>query len=838
MPLLAGFTQFIMYQSQASLFSAVVTAFVIESSKLLQPDYTQVNALLTAHMLSALANGGNTSFLTGIPPPAEILAFEKSVSVIVVNVVWYAALGFSLASVLVAMLAKQWLNAYMSQQQAEPHGAACERQRRFDGLHKWALPHVMAILPALLHAALFLFLIGLIIYLWQLDNRVSQATCVILAVLFVFYFASGTLAIFISSCPYITPLSQFARSRLPIAGKSTPPSSDLLVSRAMMWLASAKDPKTVSSALQSLAGLRRGFVGYDIEQAESLAKHALDRLRGCFVPEWRHGGTYCLREERQYEASCYARTLMNFVDDSRVDPSTFSAILNEPSLPVFLRLLGSCSNHDMALLALCDYQRLLHRIELTKWLSVRGPNGSHDKQQAGKFVRSAPATENMGRIMKFLSNYIKGEIFLQPFAIEIAVETIGFAPLPWVVAVSTKESPLEETLLPLFRLLKATRDGILGVRRALARTFAIFAEIHGGDRLPDRTDDIALRFENALSITATIEFGEDSQESSRELLLRGLSHFAGTFVKESGELSSDMICEALFHECDKRSGTEDLSFSDKAAVAALLPLLHTPLEIERKTQILTRLQANAISAAPGYNLAQDSLLYHITPRDPFPPETVSILLTTLGTFRDSTASWLRDTSILLFLVTQESTHKRHLLAEKETTLMIELVRHVASEEVANHLFWILTCVTRETVSASDSESVLGLASAGVLQLVHDYREKCGLTPADIHAWVDIIPRLPIVPPETITRRELVDSMYIWLETQQEQSQRLQELREPLLQFSAQAQEPYTVETALQALQGLKASYNYAPIEATVKKEFSTTGFLYPPHAILPMEDFE
>lgn len=407
-----------------------------------------------AHMLAAFHNAGNVSYLSTIPTVDQILTFQKPATAKAVNVLWYAALGFSLASVLVAMLAKQWLAAYVSEHHSEPLRAACERQRRFDGLHRWSLPHVMALLPVLLHASLFLFLIGLIIYTWQIDSRVSALTCAILGSLFILYFASGALSIFNSGCPYVTPLSQFMRSRLRIFHNSAPNSSqsnDLLVSRAMMWLASGKDPKTVSSALQALAGLRRRFIAYDIDQAEYLAKLALERLRGCFVPEWRHGGTYCLRTEAQYEASCYARTLLHFVDDPRYGSHAFKAILDDLALPIFLHLLGSCRNPSVAILALCDNQRLIHRTELMRWMAVRGPDGSHDKEQAGKFVRRGPARDNMTKIVKILSDYLKGDLFLQPFAVEIAVETMGFAPLPWVVAVSTKEPSLNETLLPILQ---------------------------------------------------------------------------------------------------------------------------------------------------------------------------------------------------------------------------------------------------------------------------------------------------------------------------------------------------------------------------------------------------
>jgi len=66
-----------------------------------------------------------------------------------------------------------------------------------------------------------------------------------------------------------------------------------------MWLATTEEPKLVSAALQSLAGLPMRFHWL----AQHLAKLALEQLRGCFIPEWRNGDTYSLRTERQYEAS-------------------------------------------------------------------------------------------------------------------------------------------------------------------------------------------------------------------------------------------------------------------------------------------------------------------------------------------------------------------------------------------------------------------------------------------------------------------------------------------------------------------------------------------------------
>lgn len=787
-------------------------------------------------MLGALANPGNFSYLAAIPSPDQLLVFKKSASAEVVNILWFAALGSSLASVLVAMLAKQWLRAYISEQHAEPRKAACERQRRFDGLQKWSLPHIMAFLPALLHASLFLFLVGLIIYLWQLDSMVSALTCVILGTLFILYFASVALAIFNSSCPYITPLSQFIRSHLTIANQSAPHFDDLLVPRAMMWLACAKDPKTISAALQSLAGLRRGFVGYDLHQSEHLAKLALERLRGCFIPDGRHCGTYHLRTEKQYEASCYARTLMNFFDDSRCGHRAFEIILNDSSLPVFMKLLGECQHQSLALLGLCDNQRFLHRTELSRWLVVRGFDGSVDKLQAGKFVRRRLSRENMTRILEVLNKYIKGDTFLQPFAIEIAVETMGFAPLPWVASVAIKEPQLWETLLTLLRLQHATRDGGLGIRRSIACTLAIFAGVHAPARNAEPDADFANRFDVAMATIASIEGRDNSEETARNILMHGLSHFAACKQDETHELLISMIIEALFYEVDRQIGSEDLSFSDTAAVSALLPLLQAPsLTQDHKTQILTRLLANAVSAAPGRNLPEDSLLHRVTPRDPFPPDTVPILLATLKSNKPLLPTWLQDVCSLLFLITRDPTHRCKLLAE--TPLVIELIRNDVWADIANCLFWVLTNAMRNIAHESSSERMLlVVASVGVVNMLQHYNDKHGFTPADVHAWMGILPMIPVVSQETSTARvELVDSLYAGIQNQTEQKlTSLHRLRAHFMQFSSEPAVDYTLESALQALRDAKDGQRIVCIAGNWKDDEDE--FVYPPHTLIPMAD--
>ncbi|KZW01899.1 hypothetical protein EXIGLDRAFT_598377, partial [Exidia glandulosa HHB12029] len=78
----------------AALFSAVVTAFLIESYRFMQPDYTELTYRA----------------LTGTLSPKQ--GATASSSVRAVNCIWVVSLVTSLFTSLVAILAKQWLVAY------------------------------------------------------------------------------------------------------------------------------------------------------------------------------------------------------------------------------------------------------------------------------------------------------------------------------------------------------------------------------------------------------------------------------------------------------------------------------------------------------------------------------------------------------------------------------------------------------------------------------------------------------------------------------------------------------------------------------------------------------
>ena len=788
------------------MFSAVVTAFVIESSRSLQPDYARINALLTARGLQVSANVGNPSYLASIGSVEQILSFQKSKLSKTVNHLWYSALGFSLSSVLVAMLAKQWLAAYNFLPPDEPVRVSRDQQRKFDGLHNWSLPTILAVLPALLHISLFLFLAGLIIHLWDLDSVISVTTCVILGQLIVFYFVTGVLAVFYPNCPYKTPISQYLRSCFRGSHQPKPDPIDHYAVKAIVRLAHTNDPETVSQALQSLAGLRRGSPVCNGDQAVHIARLALEHLKTCFIAEWRHRTAFSLRTEKQYEASCYLRTLMHFVDgpyDSNA--SRFKTIIADPTLPIFIRLLGDSAEPNIAILALCDHQRLLHHIESVRFLSARVgdrravPSSRHDE-----------AVASMMKVIPILNQYIHGHCFLHPFAIEVAVDTIGRAPLAWAVNFSGTQT-LYGYLIPMMELLRLTRGSCSGVRGALARTLTVLSQIHAIDVLPNPEADFVARFERALDISAALVDGSD--DDMQKMLLLALSQFLVSF--EAQENMADSFFDELCYECDRRVQVGQAP-SDNTTIASLLPLLASPsLSGVQRSIVATRLYSNAVTASePASVRSIKPMADDITqPSNAFPSDTVSVLVGTLDRFKHSTDVWLGDTSSLLYMVSHIPPHRKFLADHART--LIDVVEVTDNDEVANHIFWILTCLLREAVISSDRNMIQVLTSAGMVAMLRGYSEGYGLIPADVHAWVDIL-----APSaygfEMIPRRRLIGMLYAGFKDLGEpRSAYLFQLRERIYQFASQPSTVYTAESALAALNALCDAYGAGEITSSI-----------------------
>ncbi|KZV97514.1 hypothetical protein EXIGLDRAFT_747026 [Exidia glandulosa HHB12029] len=127
----------------AGLFSAVATAFVVESYKLLQPDYEEyIATTLFAALSSRNVSGVPQDSTIDLRNPAD---FAPKRSSRWLNGMWFTSLVLSLLVAFLCILLKQWLEEYNGRISA-PFPSVRQWARRrtlyFDGLTNWAVPPV------------------------------------------------------------------------------------------------------------------------------------------------------------------------------------------------------------------------------------------------------------------------------------------------------------------------------------------------------------------------------------------------------------------------------------------------------------------------------------------------------------------------------------------------------------------------------------------------------------------------------------------------------------------------------------------------------------------------
>ncbi|KAH9016789.1 hypothetical protein EDB85DRAFT_1874855, partial [Lactarius pseudohatsudake] len=125
----------------AGLFAAVITSFLVDSLKNLQPDPAQQSVYYQQQSVAILAQiSQQIASITPLPntilsPPPPYPDFYPSRSDILVNGSWLVGLVFSLSAGLFATLVQQWVRSYMEvfQQYDHPLKRARFRQFFFDG---------------------------------------------------------------------------------------------------------------------------------------------------------------------------------------------------------------------------------------------------------------------------------------------------------------------------------------------------------------------------------------------------------------------------------------------------------------------------------------------------------------------------------------------------------------------------------------------------------------------------------------------------------------------------------------------------------------------------------
>ncbi|GJE92338.1 hypothetical protein PsYK624_084920 [Phanerochaete sordida] len=188
----------------AGLFSAVLTAFVVQTYEMLQEDDT--TNLLLAGISSQL--GQSVASLNATI--SNLLSGQNAATTTTarwINALFFLSLIFSLAAAFFGILAKQWLREYMLWNYPTDNARdnVLLRQARFDALEEWQVGAIIASVPALLELAMILFLVGVTILLWTLDTVVAIVVTVAVVLFLAVVAAFMVLPVIFRRCPYKSP---------------------------------------------------------------------------------------------------------------------------------------------------------------------------------------------------------------------------------------------------------------------------------------------------------------------------------------------------------------------------------------------------------------------------------------------------------------------------------------------------------------------------------------------------------------------------------------------------------------------------------------------------------
>lgn len=198
----------------AALFAAVATAFLIESSKRLQQDPADVSAealVVISQTLLAMA-GAQTLNHSSLSSVNNTTSFQPTNHTIVINTLWYLSLSLSIATSLMAMLAKDWCHSFISNRNGHPWIQARRRQKKWMMIEQWKMEELLLVLPSLIHLSLLLFAIGLCVYVYELNETVAISVIVVTVLACSFYILSSVTASIVEFFPYTTIISKIMRS--------------------------------------------------------------------------------------------------------------------------------------------------------------------------------------------------------------------------------------------------------------------------------------------------------------------------------------------------------------------------------------------------------------------------------------------------------------------------------------------------------------------------------------------------------------------------------------------------------------------------------------------------
>ena len=165
------------------------------------------------NILSVIASRANDTGSAGssftIPPVSDPyqVHFVPEAAAVRFNILFFSSLVLSLSTALIGIVGLQWL----SQHETYPTTVSPEIKlglinMRIDGLRRWKVHAIFAGLPILIQAALVLFFVGLVDFVWSINDRVVIPVTILVGATLAFLILTTiapTIQIFPIKYPYL-----------------------------------------------------------------------------------------------------------------------------------------------------------------------------------------------------------------------------------------------------------------------------------------------------------------------------------------------------------------------------------------------------------------------------------------------------------------------------------------------------------------------------------------------------------------------------------------------------------------------------------------------------------
>ncbi|KAJ3475689.1 hypothetical protein NLI96_g11670 [Meripilus lineatus] len=192
----------------AGLYSAILTAFLVEAYKLLQPDSSDDSKQILLEISRQLGSFTVTSGLvnaTYVPSSLPTGPFTPKQSSVWLNGLWFVALILSLTTASLGLLVKQWLRECDDNPAITPEEHRRIRVFRMRGLRKYKVHEMATFLPLLLQISLILFFSGLVLFTRTVHATIGRVIMGLVVAWGAFLVITTILPWFSASCPYKTP---------------------------------------------------------------------------------------------------------------------------------------------------------------------------------------------------------------------------------------------------------------------------------------------------------------------------------------------------------------------------------------------------------------------------------------------------------------------------------------------------------------------------------------------------------------------------------------------------------------------------------------------------------